>query len=63
MAVFASMLIGERAVAGFDPLQLAALGAAAIGSTMVARSGETNWLEGLQLLRHLLHRGGDVLAV
>ncbi len=34
----------------FDPLQLAALGAAAIGSTLVARSGETNWLEGLQLL-------------
>ena len=33
-----------------DPLQLAALGAAAIGSTMVARSGETNWLEGFQLL-------------
>ena len=34
----------------FDPLQLAALGAAAICSTMVARAGETNWLEGLQLL-------------
>jgi Ca2+:H+ antiporter len=50
VAVFASMLIGKEMALVFDPLQLAALGAAAIGSTMVARSGETNWLEGLQLL-------------
>jgi Ca2+:H+ antiporter len=50
VAVFASMLIGKELSLVFDPLQLAALGAAAIGSTMVARSGETNWLEGLQLL-------------
>jgi Ca2+:H+ antiporter len=50
VAVFASMLIGKQLTLVFDPLQLAALGAAAIGSTMVARSGETNWLEGLQLL-------------
>ncbi|HEY0386935.1 MAG TPA: calcium/proton exchanger [Gaiellales bacterium] len=50
VAVFASMLIGNEVALVFDPLQLAALGAAAIGSTMVARAGETNWLEGLQLL-------------
>ena len=50
VAVFASLLIGKEMALVFDPLQLAALGAAAIGSTMVARSGETNWLEGLQLL-------------
>ena len=50
IAVFASMLIGNEVALVFDPLQLAALGAAAIGSTLVARSGETNWLEGLQLL-------------
>jgi Ca2+:H+ antiporter len=50
VAVFASLLIGKELALVFDPLQLAALGAAAIGSTMVARSGETNWLEGLQLL-------------
>ena len=50
VAVFASTLIGKQLTLVFDPLQLAALGAAAIGSTMVARSGETNWLEGLQLL-------------
>ena len=34
----------------FDPFQLAALGAAALVATLVARGGETNWLEGLQLL-------------
>jgi Ca2+:H+ antiporter len=50
IAVFASMLIGNEVALVFDPLQLAALGAAALGSTLVARSGETNWLEGLQLL-------------
>lgn len=50
VAVFASLLLGKEMALVFDPLQLAALGAAAIGSTMVARSGETNWLEGLQLL-------------
>ena len=50
VAVFASMLIGKELSLVFDPLQLAALGAAAIGATTVARSGETNWLEGLQLL-------------
>ncbi len=50
VAVFASLIIGSEVTLVFDPLQLAALGAAAIGSTMVARAGETNWLEGLQLL-------------
>ena len=50
VAVFASLVIGSEVTLVFDPLQLAALGAAAIASTMVARAGETNWLEGLQLL-------------
>jgi Ca2+:H+ antiporter len=50
VAVFASILIGSEVTLVFDPLQLAALGAAAFSSTMVARAGETNWLEGLQLL-------------
>ncbi|HYW29327.1 MAG TPA: calcium/proton exchanger [Gaiellales bacterium] len=50
VAVFASLIIGSEVTLVFDPLQLAALGAAAIGCTMVARAGETNWLEGLQLL-------------
>ena len=34
----------------FDPFQIAALGAAALVATRVARGGETNWLEGLQLV-------------
>jgi Ca2+/H+ antiporter len=34
----------------FDPRQGAAGAAAALGSTLIARGGETNWLEGLQLL-------------
>jgi Ca2+:H+ antiporter len=50
VAVFASLIIGSEVTLVFDPLQLAALGAAAVASTMVARAGETNWLEGLQLL-------------
>jgi Ca2+:H+ antiporter len=50
VAVFASIAIGNELTLVFDPLQLAALSAAAIGSTMIARGGETNWLEGLQLL-------------
>ncbi len=50
IAVFASMLIGNEMSLVFDPLQMASLGAAAFASLLVARSGETNWLEGLQLL-------------
>jgi Ca2+:H+ antiporter len=50
IAVFASVLIGNEVALVFDPLQLAALGAAALAATLIARSGETNWLEGLQLL-------------
>ena len=50
VAVFASMFVGEEMVLVFDPLQLAILGAAALSATLVARGGETNWLEGLQLL-------------
>ncbi|HYX86401.1 MAG TPA: calcium/proton exchanger [Gaiellales bacterium] len=50
IAVFASIALGNELTLVFDPLQLAALGAAAVGSTLVARGGETNWLEGLQLL-------------
>ena len=50
VAVFASIALGNELTLVFDPLQLAALAAAAVGSTLVARQGETNWLEGLQLL-------------
>jgi Ca2+:H+ antiporter len=50
VAVFAGVIMGSDLTLVFDPLQLAALAAAALGSTLVARGGETNWLEGLQLL-------------
>ncbi len=50
VAVFAGVIMGTDLTLVFDPLQLAALAAAALGSTLVARGGETNWLEGLQLL-------------
>ena len=49
VAVFASIALGNEMSLVFDPLQLAALGTAALVSTLIARGGETNWLEGLQL--------------
>jgi Ca2+:H+ antiporter len=49
IAVFASILLGDELSLVFDPFQLAALAAAALVATLVARGGETNWLEGLQL--------------
>ena len=50
IAVFASILLGDELSLVFDPLQIAALAAAALVATLVARDGETNWLEGLQLV-------------
>ncbi len=50
VAVLAGVIMGNDLTLVFDPLQLAALAAAALGSTLIARGGETNWLEGLQLL-------------
>ncbi len=50
VAVLASALIGNDMTLAFPALELGALGAAAILSMVVARNGETNWLEGLQLL-------------
>jgi Ca2+:H+ antiporter len=50
LAVFASIPLGPNLTLVFPPLELAALAAAALVSTLVARGGETNWLEGLQLL-------------
>jgi Ca2+:H+ antiporter len=50
IAVFASLVIGDPVTLVFGPLELAALGAAAIASAQVARGGDTNWMEGLQLL-------------
>jgi Ca2+:H+ antiporter len=50
IAVFASLAVGQPVTLSFGALELAALGAAAIAATQVARGGDTNWLEGFQLL-------------
>jgi Ca2+:H+ antiporter len=50
IAVFASLFVGHTLTLVFPPLELGALGAAAVVATLVARGGETNWLEGLQLM-------------
>jgi Ca2+:H+ antiporter len=50
IAVFSSIALGNELSLVFDPLQIAALATAALVATLVARGGETNWLEGLQLL-------------
>ena len=50
IAVFASIALGRELSLVFPPLELAALAVAAVISTAISRGGETNWLEGLQLL-------------
>jgi Ca2+:H+ antiporter len=50
VAVLTGVVVGSNLTLVFDPLQLAALAAAALSATLIARNGETNWLEGLQLL-------------
>jgi Ca2+:H+ antiporter len=50
VAVVASIALGGELTLVFPTLELAALGIAALVSTLIARGGETNWLEGLQLL-------------
>jgi Ca2+:H+ antiporter len=50
VAVATGVIVGTDLTLVFDPLQLAALAAAALSATLIARNGETNWLEGLQLL-------------
>ena len=45
-----ALLVGNDMTLVFPALELGALGAAAILGMVVARNGETNWLEGLQLL-------------
>ena len=50
VAVLAGAVMGHNLTLVFDPLELAALAAAAVGASLVARGGETNWLEGLQLV-------------
>jgi Ca2+:H+ antiporter len=50
VAVAASAVLGGNLTLVFPSLEVAALGIAALVSSLIARGGETNWLEGLQLL-------------
>ena len=48
--VFISLLMGNPLTLEFDQFELVALGAAALIGASAARDGESNWLEGAQLL-------------
>jgi Ca2+:H+ antiporter len=48
--VFISLLMGNPLTLEFDQFELVALGAAALIAASAARDGESNWLEGAQLL-------------
>jgi Ca2+:H+ antiporter len=48
--VFISLLMGNPLTLEFDQFELIALGAAAFVAASAARDGESNWLEGAQLL-------------
>lgn len=50
LLVFISLLIGQPLTLLFNPFELAALGAAALITAMVAQDGESTWLEGVQLI-------------
>jgi Ca2+:H+ antiporter len=49
-AVLAGTLLGNDLTIVFPPLELAVLGAAAIMAGLVTADGETNWIEGLELV-------------
>ncbi len=48
--VFVSLFVGEPLNLQFNGYELAALAGAAVISTLIAVDGESNWLEGAQLL-------------
>ncbi len=50
LLVFLSLLAGHPMSLVFNPFELAALGAAVIIAALISLDGETNWLEGAQLL-------------
>jgi len=50
MLVFAGLLIGQPMDLVFQPLEVAAVGAAAAIAALMALDGESNWLEGALLL-------------
>lgn len=50
LLVFISLLFGEPMSLVFNPFELAALGASVVIAALIALDGESNWLEGAQLL-------------
>jgi len=50
LLVFVSLLMGNPLTLVFNQFELIALGAASLIASLVALDGESNWLEGLQLL-------------
>lgn len=50
LLVFISLLAGNPMSLVFNPFELAALGAAVLVAALIALDGESNWLEGAQLL-------------
>jgi Ca2+:H+ antiporter len=48
--VFASLLMGNPLTLVFNQFELIALAAAALIAALVAVDGESNWMEGAQLL-------------
>ncbi len=50
LLVFLSLLAGHPMSLVFNPFELAALGAAVVIAALIALDGESNWLEGAQLL-------------
>ncbi len=50
LLVFLSLLAGHPMSLVFNPFELAALGAAVVVAALISLDGESNWLEGAQLL-------------
>jgi Ca2+:H+ antiporter len=50
VAVLASLVLGHPMALLFNPFELAALILAVLAVSMALQDGESNWLEGLQLL-------------
>jgi Ca2+:H+ antiporter len=50
LLVFISLFAGHPMSLVFNPFELAALGAAVVIAALISLDGESNWLEGAQLL-------------
>jgi Ca2+:H+ antiporter len=50
LLVFIALALGQPMTLLFNPVELAALGASVVIAALIALDGESNWLEGAQLL-------------